>query len=138
MLRLVGTDGTKFYTWELPPGKWKLGRSAERDFFVSHSSVSRHHAEIEVSADSKQVHLTDLGSHNGTTVDGVRVSERLAVKMNAMIAFGAAEFKIVQADKLEMDKTRPALLNLGEADLEKSVVLPMQEAMKPLPSKLSD
>jgi sigma-B regulation protein RsbU (phosphoserine phosphatase) len=138
MLKLVGTDGTKFYSWELIPGKYELGRSAERDFFVPHSTVSRHHAEIEVSADGKQVYLTDLGSHNGTTVDGVRVSERLTVKQNAMIAFGAAEFKVVRANQIETEKTRPAVLNLGEADLEKSVVLPLQEAMKPLPDKVAD
>lgn len=138
MLKLVGTDGSKFYSWELTPGKFILGRSSDRDFFVPHSTVSRKHAEIEVGPDGDQVFITDLGSHNGTTVDGARVTERVAVKPNAQIAFGAAEFKVVRGDKAEMEKTRPAVLGLGEMELEKSVVLPLQEAMKPLPSKVAD
>lgn len=138
MLKLVGTDGTKFYSWELTPGKYLLGRSSDRDFYVPHSTVSRKHAEIEVGPDGDQVFITDLGSHNGTTVDGARVSERQLVKPNAMIAFGAAEFKVVTGDRIETEKTRPAVLGIGEADLEKSVVLPLQEAMKPLPSKVAD
>ena len=42
---------------------------------LADSNVSRHHAEIRPSGDPFQ--LVDLGSTNGTKVNGVRVTERL-------------------------------------------------------------
>jgi serine phosphatase RsbU (regulator of sigma subunit) len=138
MYKLVGTDGTRYYSWELSPGKYTLGRSRDRDFYVAHPSVSRRHAEIEVSDNGQEVLVTDLGSHNGTTLEGIRVNERSPVPPNTPIAFGAAEFKLIRAGKEDAERTRPAPVDIIDSDLEKSVVLPLQEALKPLPAKITD
>jgi hypothetical protein len=51
-----------------------IGRSPECDITIVDSNVSRRHAEIQPRGDGFVV--VDLGSTNGTRVNGVRVSER--------------------------------------------------------------
>jgi len=48
-----------------------LGRGAEADVVVDDAGVSRRHAEVH--ADGGQLRVVDLGSTNGTFVDGERV-----------------------------------------------------------------
>ena len=55
-------------------GSTSIGRTSQNDVFVLHKSLSRRHAEIQASGDGWLV--VDLGSKNGTFVDGVRVSRR--------------------------------------------------------------
>lgn len=59
-----------------PPGV-VIGRGTEADLRVSDPGVSRRHVEIRLSpaADSVAVHVYDLGSTNGTRVDGRRVQQ---------------------------------------------------------------
>ena len=54
-------------------GSYRVGRSSKCAFVISEASVSRHHAELTVSDDS--ICVRDLGSRNGTFVDGARVEE---------------------------------------------------------------
>jgi hypothetical protein len=51
-----------------------VGRSPECDISIVDSNVSRRHAEIQPRGDGFVV--VDLGSTNGTRVNGIRVSER--------------------------------------------------------------
>jgi hypothetical protein len=51
-----------------------LGRGTEADVIVDDAGVSRRHAEIHT--DGRRVRVIDLGSTNGTFVDGERVGER--------------------------------------------------------------
>ena len=51
-----------------------FGRMPECDITLNDSNVSRRHAEIRPVGDG--FHLVDLGSTNGSKVNGVRVSER--------------------------------------------------------------
>ena len=55
MFRLVGTDGDRVYTFDLAPGSHLLGRKGKVDMAVPNATVSRRHAQIEVSADQDQV-----------------------------------------------------------------------------------
>src|SRR5690242_16730283 len=57
----------------LTPGRNLLGREGENDFLVPHASVSRQHCEVWLLEDS--VVVRDLGSRNGTFVEGERVRE---------------------------------------------------------------
>jgi hypothetical protein len=56
-----------------------LGRGAEADLRINDPGISRRHAEIQVSSESGQltVSVVDLGSTNGTSVDGRRVQQAL-------------------------------------------------------------
>jgi Protein of unknown function (DUF3662)/FHA domain len=51
-----------------------LGRGTEADVIVDDAGVSRRHAEIHT--DGGRIRVIDLGSTNGTFVDGERVGER--------------------------------------------------------------
>ncbi len=60
-------------TFQLPPGSVKsIGRSADAEFIVAAALVSRLHCQFTATADTLQV--KDLGSTNGTFVNGKRVS----------------------------------------------------------------
>ncbi len=50
-----------------------LGRGQEADVQVADTGVSRRHCELRLDADGAR--LVDLGSTNGTRVNGRRVSE---------------------------------------------------------------
>jgi hypothetical protein len=57
----------------LTPGRNRLGREGENDFLVAHPSVSRRHCEVWLTEEA--VLVRDLGSRNGTFVEGARVEE---------------------------------------------------------------
>jgi len=56
--------------------------------------VSRHHAVLRVHADGADI--TDLGSTNGTYVDGRRLTGRAALTTGALIRVGRTELRVVQ------------------------------------------
>jgi pSer/pThr/pTyr-binding forkhead associated (FHA) protein len=60
----------------IPPGL-VLGRGSECDVRIEDPGVSRRHAEIRVqgSGPDAQLMVVDLGSTNGTVVDGVRAAQ---------------------------------------------------------------
>ncbi|MDX9856645.1 MAG: SpoIIE family protein phosphatase [candidate division Zixibacteria bacterium] len=138
MLSLIGTDGEHYYTFKLSPGRFLVGRKSDCDICVPNGTVSRRHAEVEVDAAGKQVFVTDLGSHNGTTVNQVRVSARTELKSGDQIAFGSTEFRLSDSDQPSADHTRSHRAQLSDFDPEKSVFLDINEALKPLPQKASD
>ncbi len=53
------------------PLSWRIGRSAQNDIVIEDASLSRHHARLEIQ-DGKAL-IEDLGSLNGTMVNGERV-----------------------------------------------------------------
>jgi hypothetical protein len=58
-----------------PPGL-VIGRGAEADLRINDPGISRRHAEIRVTGrDRPEASVVDLGSTNGTMVDGSRVRE---------------------------------------------------------------
>lgn len=67
--RLEGTKGT----YRLTGSVTRIGRGADTDIRIEDPGVSRHHAEIRIGAD---VILRDLGSTNGTYVNGMLIAEQ--------------------------------------------------------------
>lgn len=78
----------------LTPGRNLLGREGENDFLVRHESVSRHHCEVWLTEDA--VLVRDLGSRNGTFVEGTRVTEAEILK-GQMLRIGDVEMRLVEA-----------------------------------------
>ncbi|MGC8915809.1 MAG: FHA domain-containing protein [Thermoanaerobaculum sp.] len=68
---ILGADAGKVFRIEKP--RVVLGRGAGCDIQLTDSEVSRRHAMLEIRGDD--VTLKDLGSTNGTFVDGVRVNQ---------------------------------------------------------------
>lgn len=67
-------------------GKTAVGRNHEGELVVLASSVSREHAEIRKADEGW--HVRDLGSRNGTFVDGARVQGRGKLANRAVIKVG--------------------------------------------------
>jgi len=57
--------------WMLEEGIWEAGRNTEALLFLDDVTVSRHHAEFRVT--EGRLEVRDLGSTNGTYVNGERV-----------------------------------------------------------------
>ncbi len=139
MLKLVGTDGNRYYSWPLEPGKHLIGRKEECKFYLPDRTVSRRHAEIEVINGSDEVIIHDLGSHNGTCINGRRLTGSSTVKRNDVVMFGQVEFRVTGLDdEGKKDNKAPTTTQLAQYDPEQSVVLNIKEALEPLPSKVTD
>jgi pSer/pThr/pTyr-binding forkhead associated (FHA) protein len=90
--------------WQLDFGSWRaplpdrplrVGRALECDVVIPSPRVSRHHAELIPVPDGLQVR--DLGSTNGTTVDGARATDSTVAGSGARIAFGGIEARLQPA-----------------------------------------
>ena len=81
----------------LPLGEHVLGRSGEASILIDEAGVSRHHARITI--DAHTATLRDLGSKNGTTVNGSAVEGPVRLTDGAIILLGATAltFRIVDA-----------------------------------------
>jgi len=72
LARIVVThDGHKVDERELRPGRMVIGRTAENDLQVDSKFISRHHCQINTTADGST--LEDLNSTNGVYVKSKRV-----------------------------------------------------------------
>lgn len=68
------TDGSTL-EFELTADRARFGRAGDNDFVITDGSVSSYHGEFLSKGDSVEVH--DLGSTNGTIVNGARVDQAL-------------------------------------------------------------
>ncbi len=77
----------------LQPGPTVLGRRAPADLVFDEEGVSRLHARLIV-GNGREVQLVDLGSKNGTWLNGSRISAS-SVHHGDLIAFGVVELELV-------------------------------------------
>ena len=77
----------------LCPEPVTLGRQEDNSIVLADAQVSRHHAEITVQAG--QCVLRDLGSANGTYVNGERIAEDRVLGQEDLVALGQTGFKVV-------------------------------------------
>lgn len=70
-----------------------VGRNPDCDVFLGHNSISRNHATIEKKGPNEFV-LTDLGSLNGTYVNGRRVNGTMKVTQNDTIIIGRFQLSL--------------------------------------------
>jgi pSer/pThr/pTyr-binding forkhead associated (FHA) protein len=76
-----------------PPGsgtRFTIGRTHDCDLRLSDLSVSRRHAELTRGEDGWM--LADLGSHNGTRLNGWLIREPVPVRPGDRVEFGTAAF----------------------------------------------
>ncbi|MCB2184922.1 MAG: FHA domain-containing protein [Deltaproteobacteria bacterium] len=82
-----------------------VGRDPSCDLTLDHPDVSRRHAELRRTPQGYLI--KDLGSTNGTTVNGTKVAEKLLANGDK-VAFGAvtSQVEIPAADKTRVRSTR--------------------------------
>jgi len=139
VLKLVRKVGDRELSLELATGRYIIGRSDECHLVIPDPSVSRQHAVIELLNGNSQFLLTDSNSHNGTYVNGSRLKLPTPIKAGDRVSFGAVEFAVQEAANVpHKTDDRSAGLSSGESNLQTSRVLPIDEALKPLPSRIAD
>ena len=91
--RLVSFTGDQ--SFELPQGRsLVVGRGVSSDIAIYDPTISRRHAELVVENDG--VKVKDLGSSNGTCINGNRVKAgRLA--LNDSVTFGKVLFQLEES-----------------------------------------
>lgn len=80
----------------VPPGETLVGRSDACGIVVKHNSVSRLHAALRLTDDG--LHIEDLGSRNGTAVNGKRIQGVVAIKPGDMVILGQMVIDVVEGD----------------------------------------
>lgn len=73
-------------TFELENGTYRIGRNENSEIFLNDLTVSRNHAQITVKG--SEVIISDLGSLNGTFVNGKIIEEPQKLKDGDVIQFG--------------------------------------------------
>lgn len=66
----------------------ELGRAAEADLVLADDTVSRHHARLH--GDRGTLEVEDLGSSNGTAINGNPMAGSLSLLDGDLVTFGSA------------------------------------------------
>lgn len=74
---------------------FRIGRSDNNDIVLSDDLASRHHAMLQRSGDG-QFYISDLGSSNGTLLNGSRISVPVILRTGGHITIGNHEFTFFQ------------------------------------------
>jgi adenylate cyclase len=81
-----------------------IGRALGCDLPLAHATVSRRHAEVVSNGD--EVWVRDLGSSNGTFVNGARVTEA-NLALGDKVDFGEVPFRLEQAEHVPVGSASP-------------------------------
>ncbi|MCB1057147.1 MAG: ATP-binding cassette domain-containing protein, partial [Acidobacteria bacterium] len=102
-----------------PPEAWTLGRDVGNDLVIDHPLVSRHHARIRRGAEGFV--LEDLGSTNGTFVDGRR-SLRTVLRPGDRFSVASQSFYLDQSgEPRRYDQDRSLTLEAAGLRVDKAV-----------------
>ena len=87
-----------------------IGRSEECNLRANSDAISRKHCAIVI--EDQDVTIRDLGSRNGTYVNGSRIEGVQKLQMGDQLRVGPLEFLVTHTEKAVVEQTKPA------ADLE--------------------
>jgi pSer/pThr/pTyr-binding forkhead associated (FHA) protein len=118
-------------TYELVDNLVTIGRGPDNAIVINDPSVSARHAQLQLAGETYR--LKDLGSTNGTQVNGKPVTETL-LSFDDRVRFGAAEARF-ESDatgsrplpQLEEIKARPAELSAVPSDFTNVSPFPRQK-----------
>ena len=71
-----------------------IGRGGDADIILEDTGVSRHHLELRTETDTSLV-ATDLGSTNGTYVDGERIRTPVPLHDRSLIKIGRTRLTVL-------------------------------------------
>ncbi len=97
-LRLLefGENGEHLREIPILNEEFLLGRGTDCDLRLHDNAVSRHHCLIRVRGG--ELSLADLGSSNGTYLNGTRVLSQTALQTGDEIRIGAARYLVDRGD----------------------------------------
>ena len=89
---LPGVDRHPTMLIRLPAQALCIGRAPDNDVVLPDLEVSRHHAELR-KLPAGDYEIVDLGSHNGTYVNGIRVSSQRLTERD-IVSIGHSTFRL--------------------------------------------
>lgn len=107
--------------FELGKPRVSLGRAVTNDIIITDARVSRSHARLECSPASCT--LIDLGSSNGTQLNGARITERVVVKPGDVIGLGSSQLRFSPAGPPAPEDASPGATLLGMTIIDSQAVL---------------
>lgn len=109
----------------LVPGTLELGRDPEAELYVANPSLSRRHVRFEIRPNL--VEITDLGSKNGTLVNGFRIAGTVPLAAGDRVRIGQLEYVFedeelsseasgsLDPQALNSDSSKPVATLVGKA-----------------------
>ncbi len=91
---LVEIDGQQYL---LTGSVTVIGRGGDADIILEDTGVSRHHLELRTEEDGTLI-ATDLGSTNGTFVDGERIRTPVALQDRSLVTIGRTRLTVLRPD----------------------------------------
>jgi hypothetical protein len=94
--------------FEIPGDRVRIGRHPDNEVQIDSMAVSRHHCVLERLPQGGWT-VEDLGSNNGTYVNGARITQRTMVRENDALGIG----KFAVSFRTSVDATAPSERMLG-------------------------
>lgn len=89
---LLYTDSGKRYLPLVGGNCWTVGRNEDNNFVITDRWISRNHAMLQVT-ETGEFYLIDLGSRNGSFINGRRVSIPVTLRNADRVTFGQTELE---------------------------------------------
>lgn len=96
--------------FELSTDPLTIGRHPDNRVQIDDGAVSSHHAQVLVVPNPdfpgyQEIALEDLGSTNGTRVNGDKIKGRVLLKHGDLVRIGWNEFKLIEAQEKNLART---------------------------------
>ena len=111
---------------------WTLGRSSQNDIAIPDASLSRHHARIRLKDGVPSIE--DLGSLNGTTLNGERIAVPHLLREGDQLQLGQVPLRLGTPTQGPRVRISP---NTGDSSSAGSLVLPL-ERLRAAPDRRSE
>ena len=115
------SEGLTGRTYELKSDKTTVGRVSDNAFEIPEASVSSHHCEIFLRGND--VVVKDLGSTNGTFINGEKIEEGV-VKPGQILRIGMIEMRLETGDAAPASAAASAAAAASKKVLEQTRVIP--------------
>ena len=114
----------------VPAAGCAIGRAAPAEIIIVSPEISRRHCRIEI----KNTHaiLTDLGSTNGTWVNGARIERPTRILSGAQFTLGAFELRYERRDTREIAEEAALSADLQRAEDYVRAILPLPISAPPI------
>lgn len=109
--------------------KFLIGREQDCQLRPNSELVSRHHCVFTV--DDFAVRLRDLGSTNGTVVNGEKIRKEVVLQQGDHVVVGSLEFDVCINESVESDPVSPALPDSTETVIGGADTLSEMTPIKP-------
>lgn len=133
-LSLVIQDSSGKRTMSLSgPGPWIIGRDPDCEIPLSDDRASRHHAKLDT--DARGLVVKDLGSSNGTRLDGKKIQGSAPFPIGSRLLIGGSSIYLQKSATKATAVVKP-VSSSKISEPRKTVVAPVGERVAPRPRRI--